>query len=50
MKKNEDQVSKDYSKYYDEDVVDRIRNFITAHVKSVVSSDGDDCQLKIDKV
>ena len=39
----------DYSKYY-EDVVDCIRNFITAHVKLVVTSDGDDCQLKMDKV
>ena len=32
-----------YKKYYD-DVVDRLRNFITAHVKLVVSSDGDDCE------
>ena len=38
-----------YKKYYD-DVVDRIRNYITAHVKLVVSSDGDDCQQKMDKV
>ena len=30
--------------FYD-DVVDRLHNFITAHVKSVVTSDGDDCQL-----
>ena len=35
--------------YYD-DVVDRLCNFITAHVKSVVSSGGDDCQQKMDKV
>ena len=39
----------DYSKYY-EDVIDCICNFITAHVKLVVTSDGDDCQLKMDKV
>ena len=39
----------DYSKYYD-DMLDHICNFITAHVKSVVSSNGDDCQLKMDKV
>ena len=38
-----------YKKFYS-DVVDRLRNFITAHVKSVVLSDGDDCQLKMDQV
>ena len=38
-----------YKKYYD-DVVNHLCNFITAHVKSVVSSDGDDCQRKMDKV
>ena len=36
-----------FKKYYS-DVVDRLRNFITAHVKSVILSDGDDCQLKMD--
>ena len=38
-----------YKKYYDDDV-DRLQNFITAHVKSIVSSDGDDCQQKMNKV
>ena len=31
-------------------VVDRLRNFFTTHVKSIVTSDGDDCQLKVDKI
>ena len=35
----------DYGKCH-EDVVDRIQNFITAHVKSVITLDGNDCQLK----
>ena len=39
----------EYKKYYD-DVVNRLHNFIIAHVKLVVSSDGDDCQQKMDKV
>ena len=38
-----------YKKYYD-DVVDYLCNYITAHVKSIVSSDGDDCEQKMDKV
>ena len=38
-----------FKKYYN-DVVDHLHNYITAHVKSVISSDGDDCQLKMDKV
>ena len=32
------------------DVVTRLRNFITAHIKSVVNSDGDDCEDKMNKV
>ena len=38
-----------YKKYYS-DVVNCLRNFITAHVKLVVLSDGDDCQLKMDQI
>lgn len=38
-----------FKKYYT-DVFDRLRNFITAHVKSVILSNGDDCQLKMDQV
>ena len=37
-------------KKYPSDVVTRLRNFITAHVKSVVQSDGDDCEDKMKKV
>ena len=32
------------------DVVTCLRNFITNHVKSVVQSDGDDCEDKMNKV
>ena len=38
-----------FKKYY-ENVVDRLRNFITTHVKSVVLSDDADCELKMSKV
>ena len=38
-----------FKKYYN-DVVDCLQNFITALVKTVILSDGDDCQLKMDKV
>ena len=38
-----------YKKYFD-DVVDRLCNFITAHVKLIVTSDGDDCERKMEKV
>ena len=37
-------------KKYPSDVVTRLRNFITNHIKSVVQSDGDDCEDKMDKV
>ena len=39
----------DCKKYYD-NVVDRLCNYITAHVKLIVSSDADDYQQKMDKV
>merc|ERR1711983_769860 len=32
------------------DVVDRLRNYFANHVKSIVTSDGDDCQLKGNKI
>ena len=38
-----------FKQYYN-NVVERLRNFITAHVKSVVLSDGDDCERKMEKV
>ena len=37
-------------KKYPSDVVTKLRNFITTHIKSVVQSDGDDCEDKMDKV
>ena len=37
-------------KQYYSDVVNRLRSFITAHVKSVVLSDDDDCERKMEKV
>ena len=39
----------DYKKY-PSDICKRLRNFITAHIKSVVQSDGDDCEDKMSKV
>ena len=38
-----------YKKYFD-DVVNCRYNFIIAHVKSIVTSDGDDCERKMEKV
>ena len=37
-------------KKFNDDIVDRLQNFITTHVKSVVISDGDDCENKMSKV
>ena len=35
-------------KKYPSDVITRLRNFITNHIKSVVQSDCDDCEDKMD--
>lgn len=35
---------------YPNDVVTRLRNFITTHVKSVVQSNGDDCEDQMNKI
>ena len=36
----------EFKKYPSDDVVTYLHNFIIAHVKSVVTSDGDDCKQK----
>lgn len=36
--------------YFCDNIVQRLHNFIMAHVKLVVTSDGDDCERKMDKI